>query len=65
MISDGIADGSIRPVDAQVGAQMVTATINAAAELQNWVPALPAEEVAAAYAGAFLQGWRSVISGAV
>jgi len=62
MISDGIVDGSIRPVDAQVGAQMVTATINAAAELQFWAPALPAEEAAAAYARAFLQGWRSVIS---
>jgi AcrR family transcriptional regulator len=61
MISDGIADGSIRPVDAHVGAQMVTATINAAAELQFWTAALPAEEVAATYARAFLQGWRSVI----
>jgi AcrR family transcriptional regulator len=65
MISDGIADGSIRPVDAQVGAQMVTATINAAAELQSWTPALPAGESADAYARAFLQGWPSVIPMAV
>ena len=61
MISDGIVDGSIRPVDAQVGAQMVTATINAAAELQFWAAALPAEEAAATYVRAFLEGWRSVI----
>ena len=62
MISDGIVDRSIRPIDAQVGAQMVTATINAAAELRFWAPALPAEEAACAYARAFLQGWRSVMS---
>jgi AcrR family transcriptional regulator len=62
MISDGIVDRSIRPIDAQVGAQMVTATINAAAELRFWAPALPAEEAASAYARAFLQGWRSVMS---
>jgi AcrR family transcriptional regulator len=65
MISDGIADGSIRPVDAQVGAQMVTATINAAAELPFWAPALAPESAAAAYARTFLQGWRSVIPAAV
>jgi AcrR family transcriptional regulator len=61
MISDGIVDGSIRPVDAHVGAQMVTGMINAAAELQFWNPAAPADEAATAYARAFLQGWRSVI----
>jgi AcrR family transcriptional regulator len=62
MISDGIVDGSIRPVDAHVGAQMVTGMINAAAELQVWAPTLPADEAASAYARAFLRGWRSVIS---
>jgi AcrR family transcriptional regulator len=37
--SDGIADGSIRPVDIQIAAQMITATVNAAAELNQWIPA--------------------------
>jgi len=34
VISDGIADGSIRPVDATVGAHMIMAMINNADELQ-------------------------------
>lgn len=38
VISDGIADGSIRPVDANIAAQMLTAMLNAAAELPFWTP---------------------------
>jgi len=37
-VSDGIADGSIRPVDVQIAAQMITSTLNAAAELYQWIP---------------------------
>jgi AcrR family transcriptional regulator len=39
LISDGIADGSIRPVDAVVAAEILMGLINAAAELQKWSPA--------------------------
>jgi AcrR family transcriptional regulator len=39
LISDGIADGSIRPVDAVVAAEILMNLINAAAELQKWSPA--------------------------
>lgn len=49
VISDGIADGSIRPVDAQVAAHMVTAAINAGAELHHWAPGMTAEEAVAGY----------------
>lgn len=45
IISDGIADGSIRAVDAAVAAQFVAGMINAAAELRHWVQG--ADEAAA------------------
>ena len=37
IIVDGIADGSIRPVDPMIAAQLITGMINAAAELRHWV----------------------------
>jgi AcrR family transcriptional regulator len=39
LISDGVADGSIRPVDAVVAAEILMGLINAAAELEKWSPA--------------------------
>ncbi len=38
MISDGIADGSLATVDVQIAAHMLSASINAAAELGFWLP---------------------------
>ena len=38
LISDGIADGSIRPIETNIGAQVITEAINAAAELRHWAP---------------------------
>jgi AcrR family transcriptional regulator len=38
MISDGIAEGSVRPVDPFIAAQMLNATLNACAELGYLVP---------------------------
>lgn len=40
VVSDGIADGSVRPVDVPVAAQMIAGAINAAAELHHWAPGL-------------------------
>jgi AcrR family transcriptional regulator len=45
VFSDGIADGSLRPVDAAIAAQMLTAMINASAELHLWVPGVTARNV--------------------
>jgi AcrR family transcriptional regulator len=45
VISDGIADGSIRPVDANICAQMITGILNAAAELTFWAKGLPPAEL--------------------
>jgi AcrR family transcriptional regulator len=39
MIADGIADGSIRAVDATIAGELVNGMINAAAELSKWSPA--------------------------
>ncbi|MBW3560572.1 MAG: TetR/AcrR family transcriptional regulator, partial [Proteobacteria bacterium] len=38
LIVDGIADGSIRPIDPMVAAQLINGMINAAAELKRWAP---------------------------
>jgi AcrR family transcriptional regulator len=45
VFSDGIADGSLRPVDSAIAAQMITALINASAELQMWAPDVTAGTV--------------------
>lgn len=37
-IVDGIADGSLRPVDQVIAAQLVGSMVDAAAELRRWVP---------------------------
>jgi AcrR family transcriptional regulator len=37
MVSDGIADGSLRAVDSYVGARMVDATVHGASELAQWL----------------------------
>lgn len=41
MVSDGIADGSLRAIDAQIAAQMLMAASIAGAELTNWLPGPP------------------------
>jgi AcrR family transcriptional regulator len=38
LIADGIADGSIRPVDPAIAAEVITGMVNAAAELSKWSP---------------------------
>ncbi|HEY9217747.1 MAG TPA: TetR/AcrR family transcriptional regulator [Phenylobacterium sp.] len=59
LISDGIADGSIRPVDAAIGAQMLTGMINAAAELQFWAPGSTSSTAASLYVQPLFQGLLS------
>jgi AcrR family transcriptional regulator len=45
IISDGVGDGSLRPVDVNIAAQMLTTAINAAAEVHYWAPELTPETV--------------------
>lgn len=56
LISDGIADGSVRPVDVNIAAQMLTAMINAAAELHFWTPGLIAGQEIDLYVRPFFEG---------
>jgi AcrR family transcriptional regulator len=56
VFSDGIADGSLRPVDAAIAAQMITGMINAAAEVHRWAPGVTPENVTHIYARPLFQG---------
>ena len=54
--SDGVADGSLRPVDTTIAAQMITAMINASAELHLWAPGVTPENGAAIYVRPLFEG---------
>ena len=56
MISDGIAEGSIRPVDPFIAAQMLNATLNACADLGLWVPDVKQKAAPAVFARPLLMG---------
>ena len=56
LVSDGIKDGSIRPVDANVAAQTLVCLINASAELHHWAPGLDASTALEAYARPLFTG---------
>jgi hypothetical protein len=56
MISDGIAEGSIRPVDPSIAAQMLNATLNAGAELDVWVPGVSQKAAPAVFIRPLLMG---------
>lgn len=49
VVVDGMVDGSIRPLDPAVAAQVAIALINAAVELFRWVPGVDADSVIALY----------------
>jgi len=56
MISDGIAEGSVRAVDPFLAAQMLNATLNAGAELGFWVPGVSQKAAPAVFARPMLMG---------
>lgn len=58
-ISDGIADGSVRPVDPVIFAQMVIGMINAAAELRRWAPSATVANAGALFARPLFLGINS------
>jgi AcrR family transcriptional regulator len=53
---DGIAEGSIRAVDALVAAQALMALQNAAFDMRKWAAAMPRERAVAMYASTVLFG---------
>lgn len=56
MVSDGIADGSVRPVDAAIAAHVVDTVINATVELEGWTQGLSGEPLIAAYLAPLFDG---------
>lgn len=56
LISDGVIDGSIRPVDTNIGAQMINGMINATEELWYWLPGVTADEAVDACARRMFMG---------
>jgi hypothetical protein len=56
LISDGIASGSVRAVDPYIAAQMLTATLNASAEIRWWIPDVDRAQAPALYAKPALTG---------
>ncbi|QUM71587.1 TetR/AcrR family transcriptional regulator [Sphingopyxis granuli] len=59
MLNDGLIDRSVRVCDMRIAAEMVTATINSAQELQRWVPAATRENAADLFVRPLLYGFRS------
>ena len=53
---DGIAEGSIRPVDALVAAQALMALQNAAFDMRKWAGTMPRERAVAMYASTLFFG---------
>jgi AcrR family transcriptional regulator len=56
VVVDGMMDGSIRPLDPAIAAQLAISAINAAAELHRWVPGASADNVADLYVRPVLEG---------
>ncbi len=56
MMMDGIAEGSIRPIDALVAAQALMALQNAAFDMRKWARTMPRDRAIAMYASTLLYG---------
>jgi len=56
IISDGVAEGSVRAVDPMIAAHMINSMLNAAASLGVWVPGLERDEAARLFARPLLTG---------
>jgi AcrR family transcriptional regulator len=56
MISDGIAEGTIRPVDTFIAAQMMNATLNASSAIATMLPGVTQGDAAELYAKPILTG---------
>jgi AcrR family transcriptional regulator len=57
MISDGAAEGSLRPVDPLIAAQMINAALNVSAELTFYLPGIDREKAAYMFGWPMLMGF--------
>ena len=60
MIAEGVSEGSLRPVDSFIAAQMLNATLNAAADLPVLLQGVAAPAAVELYARPFFTGLTSV-----
>jgi len=56
VLVDGMQDGSVRPHDPAIGAQLLACAMNAAAELRRWVPGIGPQDVVPTYVRPALTG---------
>jgi AcrR family transcriptional regulator len=56
IISDGMAEGSVRAVDPMIAAHLINSMLNAAASLDVWIPGVEREEAARLFARPLLMG---------
>jgi AcrR family transcriptional regulator len=56
MLSDGAAEGSVRPVDAMIVSQSLMALQNAAFDMRKWASAMPRDRAVAMYASTLAFG---------
>lgn len=59
LIVEGMIDGSIRVLDQSIAAQLVSGMINAAAEIERWVPGVNEDNAADLYARPLFMGLLS------
>jgi AcrR family transcriptional regulator len=59
LVVEGMADGSMRIVDPSIAAQVINAMVNAAAELERWVPGATAANVFELYALPLFSGLQA------
>ena len=55
-MSDGIAEGSIRPIDPLIAAQTLMALQNAAFDMRKWAGTMPRDRAVAMYASTLAFG---------
>ena len=63
ILCDGIADGSVAPVEVNIAAQVISAAINAAAELPFFTPGLEPDAVVDHYVRPLFEGLASPPAG--
>lgn len=56
VVVDGLVDGSVRPLDPAVASQVLLAIVNAAAELQRWVPGVQPDTAVPLYVRPAFEG---------
>lgn len=56
VVVDGMVDGSVRPIDPAIAAQMISGMINASASIKRWVPEATIGNIADLYARPLFMG---------